>query len=93
MVVFTSGPGKNVIIDERIVHWQCELLEAIVVSLRRFTESKVPIARRPASTQFKQDISGPRQGGEQLSANLSQVRLAHFRWLTSAPYSNGSINR
>jgi hypothetical protein len=46
VVVFTSGlHGKNVIIDDRIVHWQYELLEAIVVGLRRFTESIVPIAR------------------------------------------------
>jgi len=77
VVVFKRGlHGKDVIIDERIVYTGDELLEAIVVGLRRFTESIVPIARRPASTQFKPDISGPREAGEQLSATLSQVWLA-----------------
>jgi hypothetical protein len=94
VVVFTSGlHGKNVIIDERIVHWQYELLEAIVVGLRRFTESIVPIARRPASTQFKPDVSGPRQAGRTALRELVPSVARHFRWLTSATYSNGSINR
>jgi hypothetical protein len=93
VVVFTSGlHGKNVIIDERIVHY--ELLEAIVVGLRKFTESIVPIARRPASTQFKpDDVSGPRQGGRTVLRELVPSVARHFRWLTSATYSNGSINR
>jgi hypothetical protein len=94
VVVFTSGlHGKNVIIDERIVHWQYELLEAIVVGLRRFTESIVPIARKPASTQFKPDMSGPRQGGRTALRELVPSVARHFRWLTSVTYSNGSINR
>jgi hypothetical protein len=74
--LYKRAHGKNVIIDERIVHWQYELLEAIVVGLRRFTESIVPIARRPASLNSSQIYPVCDKGGEQLSANLSRVWLA-----------------
>ncbi len=74
--LYKRAHGKNVIIDERIVHLQYELLEAIVVGLRRFTESIVPIARRPASLNSSQIYPVCDKGGEQLSANLSRVWLA-----------------
>ena len=90
--LYKRAHGKNVIIDERIVHLQYELLEAIVVGLRRFTESIVPIARRPASLNSSQ-IYPVCDKGENNSPRLVPSVARHFRWLASATYSNGSVNR
>jgi hypothetical protein len=84
--------GKNVIIDEGIVQLQYELLEAIVVGLRRFTESIVPIARKPASLNSSQ-IYPVRDKGENSSPRTCPKCGSPLQVVTSATYSNGSINR
>ena len=92
MVVFTSGiHGKDVIIAERIVYTTGSMnCSSNRSRLEKIYRIDVPIARKSASTQFKPDISRPRQGERTALRKLVPSVLRHFGWLTSATYANGS---
>jgi phosphatidylserine/phosphatidylglycerophosphate/cardiolipin synthase-like enzyme len=85
VVVFTSGlHGKNAIIDERIVYtgsMNCSSNRGRLEEIHRIDS---PDCTQTCSTQFKPDISGPRQGGRTALHELVPSVARHFRWLTSA---------